>query len=105
MVITSGTNNLNSSIKKVSGGNSSKGAGNLRTSTNRSSGMPGAENTKGSNSSQIMRKSNAGGSSSTRKQSTTNYIKKSNWVDESGAVIGDRARKGASGHMMDDHHH
>ena len=54
MVIASaqGSNNLNSSIKKgVSGANSSKGGANIRSSTNRSSGVPGAGDTKGSSSS------------------------------------------------------
>ena len=48
-----GSGNLNSSMKKTSGGAKSSG---LRTSTGRSMGVPGAESTKGSNSSQVIRK-------------------------------------------------
>ena len=66
VILNTGSTNLNSSIKKVSGSGKASG---IRTSTGRSNGgIPGATDTKGSNSSVINRKSNTGGGSqSTRK--------------------------------------
>ena len=87
VILNTGSTNLNSSIKKVTGG-SGKASG-IRTSTGRSQGgIPGATDTKGSNSSHqvINRKSNTGGGSqSTRKQqATTNYINKNNLIEAAG---------------------
>lgn len=82
VIMNTGSTNLNSSIKKVTGSGKASG---IRTSTGRSQGgIPGATDTKGSNSSQVInRKSNTGGGSqSTRKQqSTTNYINKNNLIE------------------------
>ena len=80
-----GSGNLNASIKK--GGSSTgkaSGTGGIRASTGRSNdrGVHGAENTKGSSSSQVVRKSSTGGAaSSQRKAGTRNYINRNNLID------------------------
>ena len=108
VILNTGSTNLNSSIKKVTGSGKASG---IRTSTGRSQGgIPGATDTKGSNSSQVInRKSNTGGGSqSTRKQqSTTNYINKNNLIEGGASVNQNRIKPSAAiaqnSNLPDDH--